>query len=245
MCPPPVFQRAAQLVRTSIADGKLIPGEPAPSAAELSRATGYAAATCQKALRSLVAEGVLIYGISHNSRFRVAGPPSRQALANAARALSDELVTRRRAAGLRQPDLAELIGHSVTSVGHAETGRLWQSHHWWELVDKALDADGELLRLHDEYRAAEALPKPDNPTPEHDVSVSPEPDPARQPESDSTAETVIITTSSRHMVRCIAITWRDGEVTIIRLPARPEQEAINEQPEPEVTQESPAGISPP
>jgi Helix-turn-helix domain len=50
----------------------------------------------------------------------------------------------RRAAGLTQPQLAEVVGVSVTSVGHAETGRLWQSRRFWEHVDKGLSAGGEL-----------------------------------------------------------------------------------------------------
>jgi DNA-binding XRE family transcriptional regulator len=76
----------------------------------------------------------------------------------AARALSASLATRRRAAGLTQPQLAELVDMSVTTVGHAETGRVWQSRAFWERADKALNADGELLALHDTYRAAEIPP---------------------------------------------------------------------------------------
>ena len=34
------------------------------------------------------------------------------------------------------PQLAAVTGMSVTSIGHAETGRLWQSRRFWELVDK-------------------------------------------------------------------------------------------------------------
>jgi hypothetical protein len=43
---------------------------------------------------------------------------------------------------------------SVTAIGHAETGRLWQSRRFWEHVDKGVSAGGELLVLHDAYRAA-------------------------------------------------------------------------------------------
>jgi hypothetical protein len=42
---------------------------------------------------------------------------------------------------------------SVTSIGHAETGRLWHSRRFWILMDDALKARGELLSLHDAYRA--------------------------------------------------------------------------------------------
>jgi hypothetical protein len=45
---------------------------------------------------------------------------------------------------------------SVTTVGHAETGRLWQSRHFWEQADAVLGADGDLLRRHDAFRAASA-----------------------------------------------------------------------------------------
>jgi hypothetical protein len=38
--------------------------------------------------------------------------------------------------GLTQPQLAAVTGMSVTSIGHAETGRLWQSRRFWELGDK-------------------------------------------------------------------------------------------------------------
>ncbi len=42
----------------------------------------------------------------------------------------------------------------MTTVGHAETGRLWQSRRFWEKADAVLDAHGELLRLHDARRTA-------------------------------------------------------------------------------------------
>ena len=48
------------------------------------------------------------------------------------------------------------MGLSVTAIGHAETGRLWQSRRFWEHVDKGIDAEGELLALHDAYRVAAA-----------------------------------------------------------------------------------------
>jgi len=41
--------------------------------------------------------------------------------------LSRELAARRRAGGLTQPELAKVPGVSVTTIGHAETGRLWQA----------------------------------------------------------------------------------------------------------------------
>ena len=60
----------------------------------------------------------------------------------------------RYAAGLTQPDLASEIGMSVTTVGHAETGRLWQSRRFWQRVDLALKAGGALLARYDAWRPA-------------------------------------------------------------------------------------------
>src|SRR6201995_5090884 len=161
----PKYARVAAAVRGQIADGTLRPGQPAPSGAALSRITGYSTLTCRRALRVLVADGVLTPGPSRNARPRVAGPaqlPAERALAAAARALSAGLAARRRAKGLTQPELARRVGVSVTTVGHAETGRLWQSRQFWERADAILGAGGALLRLHDVYRAAAASGTADN-----------------------------------------------------------------------------------
>lgn len=167
------YARVAAAVRAQIADGTLRPGQPAPSGAALSRATGYSTLTCRRALRVLVAEGVLVPGPSRNARPRVAGPPQQQAerdLAAATRALSRGLAARRRDRGLTQPGLAALLDVSVTTIGHAETGRLWQSRQFWQHVDAALGAGGELLRLHEAYGEASASgagdpPDDDGPAP--------------------------------------------------------------------------------
>jgi hypothetical protein len=156
---PPKYARVAAAIRRQVADGTLRPGQPAPSGAALSRVTGYSTLTCRRALRVLIADGVLVPGPSRNARPRVAGPPRPPAerdLAAAGRALATELAARRRAHGLTQPELAARIGVSVTTVGHAETGRLWQSRQFWERADALLGAGGFLLRLHDAYRAAGA-----------------------------------------------------------------------------------------
>ena len=87
---------------------------------------------------------------------------------------------------------------SVTTVGHAETGRLWQSRHFWEQADKALDADGALLRLHDAYQAASA-PSYAADAVAHDPTVT---------------ETVSIVVT----VTCITITWSDGTITTVDPP---------------------------
>ena len=153
----PKYLRVAAVIRRQIADGTLRPGQPAPSGAELSRAFGFSTLTCRKALRALIAEGLLVPGPSENARPRVADPQApdlERDLADAARALSAGLAARRHAAGLTQADLAALAGVSVTTVGHAETGRTWQSRRFWERADSALRAAGDLLRLHDAYRAA-------------------------------------------------------------------------------------------
>ena len=80
----------------------------------------------------------------------------------------------RQAAGLTQGDLAALVGRSITTVGHAETGRTWQSRQIWENCDKALDAHGALLRMHDAYRAAVTS----DPAPTPDIRLSGEAKPA-------------------------------------------------------------------
>jgi transcriptional regulator with XRE-family HTH domain len=155
----PKYARVAEAVRAQIADGTLRPGQPAPSGAALSRLTGFSTLTCRKALRVLIADGALIPGPSRNARPRVAGPPqppTERDLAAAARALAVGLAGRRRANGLTQPELAGRVGVSVTTVGHAETGRLWQSRRFWERADAVLGTDGALLTLHDAYRAASA-----------------------------------------------------------------------------------------
>ena len=153
----PKYARVAAAVRSQIADGTLRPGQPAPSGAALSRVTGYSTLTCRRALRVLVEDGVLTPGPSRSARPRVAGPPQLPAerdLAAATRALAAGLAARRRANGLTQPELAGRAGVSVTTVGHAETGRLWQSREFWERANAVLGANGALLRLHDAYREA-------------------------------------------------------------------------------------------
>jgi DNA-binding transcriptional regulator YhcF (GntR family) len=161
----PRYRQAAAIVRARIDAGTLRPGEPAPSGAELARITGYASLTCRRALRTLIADGTLTAGPSPNARPRVAAPGRTEA-ADATRALSAGLAARRHAAGLTQTELAALVGRSVTTVGHAETGRTWQSRQFWENCDKALDAHGALLRMHDAYRAAITA----DPLPASDIS---------------------------------------------------------------------------
>jgi hypothetical protein len=87
------------------------------------------------------------------------GAPAAEADAPRQR-LSRGLAARRRAAGLTQPELAALIGVSVTSIGHAETGRVWQSRAFWERADGVLLTNGALLQLYDEHQAGVHAPVP-------------------------------------------------------------------------------------
>jgi DNA-binding transcriptional regulator YhcF (GntR family) len=117
------YKKVAEMVRGQIANGVLPPGASAPSGAALARSTGYSALTCRRALRTLVEDGVLAPGASRNARPRVPSPDRRNGtLADAKRELSAALAGRRRAAGLTQPQLAQITGDSVTAIGHAETG---------------------------------------------------------------------------------------------------------------------------
>jgi DNA-binding transcriptional MocR family regulator len=142
----PLYRQIAASIRAQIADGTLKPGSPAPSGAALACATGYGVLTCRKALVLLITEGDLRPGPSPNARARVADTEHAD-LGLAAAALAGALADRRRAAGLTQVELAEMTGYSVTTIGHAETGRLWQSRMFWETAGSALSAAGELLRL--------------------------------------------------------------------------------------------------
>jgi DNA-binding XRE family transcriptional regulator len=211
----PKYKQVATRIRTQIAAGLLVPGEAAPSGAALARATGYSTLTCRKALHTLIREGVLIPGASPGARPRVPlrGPtPGEQTQANAGRALSASLASRRRAAGLTQPQLAAVTGMSVTTIGHAETGRLWQSRRFWELADKGVGAGGELLVLHDAYRAA-AVPS-DSPTASGDAGA------------EATADTLpaVAVTASVPVV-AVTITWADGTATTVRPPETPARPA--------------------
>ncbi len=207
----PKYAQVAAIIRGQIADGVLRPGEPVPSAAALSRMTGYSTLTCRKGLGALIKSGVLVPGASPGARPRVparAAAPGEETLVSAARVLSCTLAAHRHAAGLTQPQLAELVGMSITTVGHAETGRLWQGRRFWERADKVLRADGELLALHDAYRAA-AVPA--------DTATA-----AEGTETETAADatpTAAVTVSGP--VTCVTIAWADGEVTTVYPPKAP------------------------
>jgi len=166
----PKYAQVAAIVRVQVTDGTLKPGQAAPSGAALARLTGFSVLTCRRGLRALVTEGTLTQGASRNARPRVAAPAP-PGDGDAGAALSRALAALRRAAGLTQPGLAALTGYSVTTVGHAETGRLWQARAFWEKADLVLAAEGELTRRHDAYRAAAAGP----------AGVPAQPSPSRGP----------------------------------------------------------------
>ena len=207
----PKHQQAAALVRHQVTSGALPPGAPAPSGAQLARITGYSVLTCRRALRTLVNEGTLTPGASRNARPRVPGLGD-QAPVTASRALSAALARYRHAAGLTQPQLAKTVHVSITTIGHAETGRTWQARPFWEQADKTLRAGGELLRLHDAYRTAQATSlaiaagqaRPGEPAPLHEAG------PARPP---AAVAIDIAAPASR-----ITITWADGTTTTVRPP---------------------------
>jgi hypothetical protein len=55
---------------------------------------------------------------------------------------------------MTQPELAEKLGVSLTTVGHAETGRVWQARDFWDRAGRELGDDGCLLRMYDQFKAA-------------------------------------------------------------------------------------------
>jgi len=230
----PKYARVADAVRAQIADGTLRPGQPAPSGAALSRVTGFSTLTCRKALRVLIADGALVPGPSRNARPRVAGPPQppvERDLAATGRALAAGLASRRRANGLTQPELARRVGVSVTTVGHAETGRLWQSRKFWERADGILGANGGLVGLHDAYRTAAASGAAE-------AADGRVPEPREQWDAGargaSAAEARYRTDAQAppgppgpgpSVPACVMIMWSDGTVTTVHPPAAPTQTA--------------------
>jgi hypothetical protein len=118
----------------------------------------------------------------------------------------------RNASGTGLLTLAATTGMSVTSIGHAETGRLWQSRRFWELVDEGLRAGGELLSLHDAYRAA-AVPA-DRTTEPGDT------------EAEATADILpAVAVAASVPVAAVTITWADGTVTTVYPPEAPARSA--------------------
>ncbi|HET6187527.1 MAG TPA: helix-turn-helix transcriptional regulator [Trebonia sp.] len=201
-------ETAAALVRKRVADGSLKLGGAAPSAAALARETGYSTLTCRAALKTLVKDRTLARGLSPTARLRVAQPPGGVAgEADLLRvALSKALSGHRRAAGMTQPELAEKLGVSLTTVGHAETGRLWQSRDFWLRADLELGGAGELLGMFDRYKAAQCAP------PEEADDAAPEeaaPDTHAGP---------VLPASVTITADGVLVTWPDGTETVARPP---------------------------
>jgi hypothetical protein len=140
-----------RLVRQKIGDGTLKSGAPVFAAA-LARESGVSALTARRALRLLLDDGTLTQGVSRSACLRVAAVGASGEAAWALRAeLSRALSGLRRARGLTQPELAAKLGVSVTTIGHAETGRTWQRAGFWHEADELLGGGGILVRLHDRY----------------------------------------------------------------------------------------------
>ncbi|HEX4289546.1 MAG TPA: GntR family transcriptional regulator, partial [Trebonia sp.] len=227
----PKYLRVAAAIRRQIADGALRPGQPAPSGAELSRVFGFSTLTCRKALRALIAEGLLVPGPSSNARPRVADPQAPELerdLADAARALSAGLAARRHAAGLTQAELAALARVSVTTVGHAETGRTWQSRRFWERADDALRASGDLIRLHDAFRAASSPQQGQRSTPDSIERTLRPTRPVHAPTTRPASPAGQLHVGPAQAAGCvgaspvgparIVIVWTDGSVTTVHAP---------------------------
>jgi hypothetical protein len=199
---------AAGLVRDMIWDGTLRAGSAAPSAAALARETGYSVVTCRAALRSMLDDGTLRRGASHGARLRVA-PPAGGAVADgdALRLrLSAMLAARRRAAGLTQHMLAALLGVSVTTIGHAETGRVWQARGFWQRAGGVLGDDAGLLRLYDDFKVAESCPPPADPPAAAEPSAEPGP-------------LAVLPSSVAITAAGVLVTWPDGTQALARPPS--------------------------
>jgi DNA-binding transcriptional regulator YhcF (GntR family) len=199
----------ARLVRGKIADGTLKPGGAVPSAAALARESGCHEVTCRTALRVLLADGTLIRGVSANARLRVAQPGGAGRLSQETLrdALSRTLAARRRGEGLTQPELAAELGVSVTTLGHAETGRVWQARDFWARADRLL-GDG-LLSMYDAYQAARYAPTPE----EAGVTAPAEPGPG-EPAAAGPVLPVSVTITPDG----VAVMWPDGTQTLARPP---------------------------
>ena len=93
---------------------------------------------------------------------------------------------------------------SLTTVGHAETGRTWQSREFWRLAGQALGDGGELLRAYDRYQAGGHAPAPEA----AGTAVPGEP----APPVPVLPVSVTITPGG------VLVTWPDGTETLARPP---------------------------
>jgi len=197
--PAPKRDAVMALIRQMIADGRLTPGQKVPPTADLVKRTGSAPLTCRAALRRLLADGTLMPGVSENARPKVA-QACRPVAEKLAEQLSRSLAGRRRAAGLTQAELAAKLEGSLTTMTHAETGRLWQVREFWDNADLFLGACGELLRLHGEYVAAR------------------DGDPQREQEEEKPGDREVLPVSVAITAEGVLITWPGGTRTLARPP---------------------------
>ena len=200
--PPLKRDVVAALLRGMVADGTLKPGAFAPYATALAAQTGYGANTCASALESLVRDGTLTRGPRGDNRPRVApgtasGGGTDPRVAGAA--LSARLKALRKARKLDQPELAGLLGVSRTTIGHAETGRLWHARSFWESAQAELG--GDLVALYDAFLIAEAS-QPTAPVP-----------------ADVPPVRAVVAVSVVVSPECVTVTWSDGTVHQVRPPA--------------------------
>lgn len=212
------------LVRDMIADGVLKPGAPVPSGASLARRTGFSVLTCRNALRALLRDGTLIPGPSPNARLRVTSTEQAADGHAAALRLSASLASHRHAARLTQPDLAAKLDRSVTTVGHAETGRVWQSRDFWCQADLVLSAGGVLVDLYDDLKAAEAAegcpPQAHAPRVDAPPAIPPQ---AAEPAAGSLA---VMPSSVAITAGGVLVTWPDGTQTLATPPGdQPDNES--------------------
>ncbi len=76
-----------------------------------------------------------------------------EAIAEARKALGRQLAAYREAAALIQEQLSSLIHYGRSTIANAETGYSTCSRTFWERCDKALNANGDLLRGYEEFKA--------------------------------------------------------------------------------------------
>ena len=208
-------EAVARLVLEQISDGTLKPGAPVPPATVLAAEAGCGLQAARNALRRLVDHGILMRGASPQARLRVARPgdsgPGEEDLWVL---LSRTLAARRRDRGMTQKELARELRVSETTIGHAETGRNWQSGLFWAHADAVVG--GGLLYLYDRCMAARGFvapaevgwPVPVLPPPVLPASVTITPD-------------------------GVAVVWPDGTETLARPPGRQDPEVSGAGPSPQ------------
>jgi hypothetical protein len=194
--------QVADMVRARIATGSLQPGAPVPSGPELAKETGFAVRTCQAAVLDLLREGALTR-VSPTARPRVAGVGQEPEMQ-----LARSLAERRHLAGLTQQELADKLGVHVTTVCHAETGRLWQARAFWDKADLALDARGSLLARYDAWKAGPAVTPPAGPL-VPDVPAAP-----AWPDAPAVPDGIVITLPCDPIP--VTVRWGDGSVTTVQ-----------------------------